>query len=143
MRPKGPVVLPARPSGPGRIDHDMCRPNGPTIPLDARAVLGTLGPLGRLGCWWQSPGPLTLAGRTAGPLGRTTDHLDIEGADVKEDRSIVLPPGETNGVLVVCAGRTIANSNHPARRDAVKSGPAFRNTSDPTDLVSVVKKVCG
>ena len=34
-RPKGPPVLPARPSGPGRTDHDICRPNGPTIPLAA------------------------------------------------------------------------------------------------------------
>jgi hypothetical protein len=70
-RPKGPAVLPARPSGPGRTDHDLCRPKGPTIPLDARAVRGTVGPLGRTGWWWQPPGPSTLAGRTAGPLGRT------------------------------------------------------------------------
>jgi hypothetical protein len=70
-RPTGPAVLPARPSGPGRTDHDLCRPNGPTIPLAARAVRGTVGPLGRTGWLWQPPGPSTLAGRTAGPLGRT------------------------------------------------------------------------
>ena len=94
LRPKGPAVLPARPSGPGRTDHDMCRPNGPTIPLDARAVRGTVGPLGRSGWWWQPPGPSTLAGRTAGPLGRTTDRSDRKSADVKQ---VHIP--STRGIL--------------------------------------------
>jgi len=89
LRPKGPTVLPARPSGPGRTDRDLCRLNGPTIPLDARAVRGTVGPLGRTGWWWRPPGPPTLAGRAAGPLGRTTDRSDIKGADVKGDRSLI------------------------------------------------------
>ena len=90
LRAKGPAVLPARPSGPGRTDNDMCRPNGPTVPLDARAVRGTVGPLGRTGWGWQPPGPATLAGRTAGPLGRTTEKLDVNGATY-----IIPPPART------------------------------------------------
>jgi hypothetical protein len=102
LRPKGPAVLPARPSGPGTTDHNRCRPNGPTVPLDARAVRGTVGPLGRTGWGWPPPGPPTLAGRTAGPLGRMTDHSDVEGADVKGDRDIVPPPGGILTVLRSC-----------------------------------------
>ena len=47
------------------------RPKGPTVPLVARAVGGTVGPLGRTACRREPPGPATLAGRMAGPLGRT------------------------------------------------------------------------
>jgi hypothetical protein len=75
--------------------------------------------------------------------------LDVERANDKGDGTkkgtgpSSLHPGETNGVEVVCAEQTFAHSNHPARRAAVKSGQACRNNSDPTDLVSVVKEVCG
>ena len=51
-RPKGSAILPARPSGPGTTPNDMCRPNGPTIPLPAHTLSGTVGPLGRTG-WWD------------------------------------------------------------------------------------------
>jgi len=47
-RPKGPAVPPARPIGPGQAPNEMFRPNGPTIPLVAHAVGGTIGPLGRI-----------------------------------------------------------------------------------------------
>ena len=142
-RPKGPAVLPARPSGPGRTDHDLCRPNGPTVPLDARAVRGTVGPLGRTGWGWQPPGPSTLAGRTAGPLGRTTDHLDVKSGTSRGTGPSSLHPGDTRGVEVGCPEQVVAKSNHPARCFAVKFGRGFRVASDPTDLVSVVKEVCG
>ena len=134
VRPKGPAVLPARPSGPGRTDHDLCRPNGPTIPLDARAVRGTVGPLGRTGWGWQPPGPSTLAGRTAGPLGRTTDRsdvkgadvkgADVKGADVKRDRSIIPPPGGDSRCLgCVCR----AND-----RELQSPGAVFRRKVRPS-----------
>jgi len=70
-RPKGPAVPPARPIGPGTTPNDMYRPNGPTVPLMDRAVRRTVGPLGRTMWWWGAPpGPTTLAGGMAGPLGR-------------------------------------------------------------------------
>jgi len=89
-RPKGPAIPPARPIGPGKTDREMYRPNGPTIPLDARVVRGTVGPLGRTVCWRDTPpGPTTLAEGMAGPLGRTmarsgpenTDHANLRTCD--------------------------------------------------------------
>ena len=37
---------------------------------------------------------------------------------VKGDRYRFPQPGDTHGVEVVCAEQTVANSNHPARREA-------------------------
>jgi len=49
------------------------RPNGPTVLLRRRCrmIRRMVGPLGLTECVGASPGPATLAGRTAGPLGRT------------------------------------------------------------------------
>jgi hypothetical protein len=63
---------PAQRAGYGPLPQTVYRPNGPTIPRVPYTMRRTVGPLG-LTEWSgdrPGPGPSTLAGGTAGPLGR-------------------------------------------------------------------------
>ena len=98
------TILPTNPAPRDPSPSVLSKPEyvGPAVrqftPI-SRAVGGTVGPLGLTARGWENPppGPVTLAGRTAGPLGRTSARSDQNIANHTNTRLFGRPSGRPDG----------------------------------------------